>query len=276
MFVDNVASLAQSVHSFMDAPEYWRDAIGNRPKYFVHVESEGRHLFGLSKYCAFDAISLEDYVVSHRHTTSGGVTQKHISRLCGRPWTPLAANPTEVRKAFEPWFTEIVAGRVGLTEIHILSVSDVAPRPTKARVVSPEELQRRLKRQLEVGRVGEEIAMQYELARLRALGVRRPADHVQQVSLVNAAAGFDIRSSCASDIRHIEVKATTAFGSPFFISANEVQTLQKLGSTAYIYIVHVTDLAKCAGSVVKEMGNPFSSGDAIALSPVIYQATLAA
>jgi hypothetical protein len=36
MFVEGVADLLVSVRHFMEAPEHWREAVGTRPKFFVH------------------------------------------------------------------------------------------------------------------------------------------------------------------------------------------------------------------------------------------------
>ena len=55
-FIQTSVQLIDSVDRFMDSPEYWREAVGNHPKYFVHYQKGEKHFFGLSKFCAFDGI----------------------------------------------------------------------------------------------------------------------------------------------------------------------------------------------------------------------------
>lgn len=271
-FVTTPAELADSVRAFMDAPEYWRDAIGSHPKYFVHVEGSTEQLFGLSKFCAFRDISLEDYVTGARSTTGGGITQKLISRVCGKDWTPLKSMPSETQKQFRAWFRKLTDGKLSTDDIYLLTVDlDVKPKAKAKRIVSPEELQRRLAAQTKVGRIGEEIALAYEEERLISQGATKTDMDLQQVSLVNVAAGFDIRSAYKKKIRHIEVKASTSSDGAIYVSPNEISTLQKLGQSAYLYIVHVTNVGKREGAVIQELQNPFRDGqETVWLSPALF------
>lgn len=271
-FVTNTVELADSVRAFMDAPEYWRDAIGNHPKYFVHVEGSTEQLFGLSKFCAFRDISLEDYITGLRRTTGGGTTQKHLSRVCGKEWTPLMSTPRQLQEEFRKWFNELTEGKLSINDIYLLTVDlEAKPRARIKRIVSPEELQRRLAAQTNVGHIGEVIALAHEKARLLSLGATKVTIDLQQVSLVNTAAGFDIRSAYKKKIRYIEVKASTSIDSAIYVSPNEIATLQKHGQSAYLYIVHVTDVRKRVGTVIREIQNPFESGQETAwISPVLF------
>lgn len=271
-FVNTTVELADSVRAFMDAPEYWRDAIGSHPRYFVHLEDSNEQLFGLSKFCAFRGISLEDYVTGLRNTTGGGTAQKHISRVCGKEWTPLRSMPRPLRKDFQSWFNALTRARLSIDDIYLLTV-DLA-RKSKAsvkRVGSPDELLRRLAAQTKIGQVGEVIALAHEEARLISLGATKATMELQQVSLVNTAAGFDIRSSFRKKTRYIEVKASTSTDVAIYVSPNEITTLQKHGVSGYLYIVHVTDIRKRAGSVINELQNPFKSGQETGwISPALF------
>ena len=260
--VSNEYELAQSVRRFMKSPEYWRDVIGNHPKYFVHLNSANGPLWGLSKFCAFLDTEVLTYVTTSRHTIGGGDTQNHISRICKKKWIPLRSAPPELQTQFESWFAKATASRLKTDNIHILTLDDSLPSasvPRKKSAVSPEELRRRLKEQAETGVIGEEIAIKYEEARLRSVGATGILD-IEHVSQKNSAAGFDIRSSYKKDKRYIEVKASVSRKGDVYVSLNEVLTLQRLGRNGYIYFVHITDKVAREGSVVKEVRNPFESG----------------
>jgi hypothetical protein len=107
--------------------------------------------------------------------------------------------------------------------------------------LSPEMDEERRKKQAENGALGEQIAMRYEVARLAELGCPNPIDCVQQVSLIDVGAGFDIHSSWNGEERFIEVKASQDGADYFFISVNELNRLQKLKERGWIYRV---DLSK--------------------------------
>ena len=271
-FVSNPMQLAQSVQAFMDAPEYWRDAVGSHPKYFVHVAGRTGPLFGLSKFCAFSGISLEDYVTQLRHSTNGGTTQRHISKICGKSWVPLRSAPRQLQRQFLAWFSEVAEGRIGTNQIHLLTVGTASKlAPTKKRAISPEDLQRKLAHQTKIGSIGETIAMRYEQQRLIALGATPSSMDLQQVSKINAVAGFDIRSSYKGHTRYIEVKASVSLDGAIFISPNEINTLQKHGKSGYLYLVHVTNVKKRVGTVHRVVQNPMKAGFQTPwLSPALF------
>ena len=271
-FVTNQAQVATSVQAFMDAPEYWRDAVSSRPKFFVHVEGPEGPLFGLSKFCAFSAISLEDYVVKWRRTANGTTTRKRIAKICGKPWVPIRSVPRKLRRDFLSWFRAVSGGRLSTKELHLLT-TDVASKTAspKRRTISPEDLQRRLAHQTKIGSIGESVAMKYERQRLLGLGATKSTIDLQQVSKVNAAAGFDIRSCYRKRTRYIEVKTSVSLNGPLFISPNEISTLQKHGKAGYLYLVHVTDVRKRVGTVHRVIQNPMRKGVRTAwLSPALF------
>lgn len=275
-FVSCNQDLIESVITFMSEPEYWRDAIGNNPKYFIHYLDSGINKFGLSKFCAFKNISLEDYVIKYRSETNGNITQKHICKITGKKWVPIDKCDHNTVFAFKQWFEAIADNNLKTDNINIISLnSSTSKIVTKTkRHISPEELEKRLERQREIGAIGEEIAMKYELTRLTKLGTKDPTRCVQQVSLLNAAAGFDIRSISSHDNRYIEVKSTTVDDGKFFISQNEIDTLEKHGDNAYIYMVVIEDVNSKKGRVIQEIKNPIKIiKEAKLLKPIMYQAS---
>lgn len=261
-FIETQEQLADSVLSFMGAPEYWRDAIGNNPKYFVHIKNGESHFFGLSKFCAFLNIQLEDYVTQFRNTTSGGITQKHISRVCEKNWTPLPNVPPDVRDAFTQWFNKITNNRLTTERISIISISEKISSKSSVtkKPLSPEDLKLKLERNELVGEIGEEVALAYEKNRLLSLGAKEDTLDIEHTSRINASAGFDIRSEYKKEKRYIEVKSSTTENPTIFISSNEINTLQKHADSAFLYIVHVTDIKRRTGYVYQEIKNPFELG----------------
>jgi len=125
MFVQNVADLIESVRRFMEAPEYWREAVGARPKYFVHYQEGRKHYFGLSKFCAFKGISLEKYVTRLRETTNGAITQRYIRRLTGQSWKPLERVDRTIRNEFKAWFFRFFPDTYNLDQLFIISLNTI-------------------------------------------------------------------------------------------------------------------------------------------------------
>ncbi|HEY76885.1 MAG TPA: DUF3883 domain-containing protein [Thermoflexia bacterium] len=279
MFVEEVTELIESVLSFMESPEYWREAVGSHPKYFVHYQEGEESFFGLSKFCAFKDITLKDYVTVHRYEANGTTTQKHISRVTGQSWVPLKHVDESIRNAFEKWFFSFFPKSYDLDQIFIISISAVKPsrgersRPSQ---LAPGELEKRLARQNKIGKAGELIAYRYEVERLAALGVGEPEKWIDHVSERNAAAGFDIWSHPPRrGVRYIEVKSSTEDPSSFYITRNEIETLRKHGDEAYLYVVLVTDVGKGQGKVVQEVQNPIAKLESRGtLEAVLYRADL--
>jgi len=279
MFVKSVTDLIESVLSFMEAPEYWREAVGSHPKYFVHYQEGEESYFGLSKFCAFKGITLRDYVAALRYETNGTTTQKHISKIAGQSWIPLKRVDESIRNAFERWFFGFFPETYDLDQVYIISIAAVKP-PKRGKLqlswLAPDELEKRLERQNRVGKAGELIAYHYEIERLAALGVGEPEKWVDHVSKRNAAAGFDIWSHPPrGGARYIEVKSSTEDPTSFYITRNEIDTLREHGDEAYLYLVLITDVEKGQGQVVQEIQNPIErleSGGT--LKAILYMAEL--
>ena len=111
-------------------------------------------------------------------------------------------------------------------------------------LISLEADELRRKRQAENGELGEQLAMQYEIARLTELGCPNSAAHVRQVSLIDVGAGFDIHSNWNGDERCIEVKASELGVDHFFISINELIQLGELRERGWIYRVDLSNKKK--------------------------------
>nr|WP_240954476.1 DUF3883 domain-containing protein [Solimonas marina] len=182
--------------------------------------------------------------------------------------------PKQLQKDFRSWFASITEGRIGTEQIHLLTLKETTKERTKhnaKRRISPSDLAARLAAQNRIGAIGEEIALAHEKNRLKDLGANAQTMDVIQVSLLNVAAGFDIRSRFKKDLRHIEVKASTSIDGPLFISPNELSTLQNLGASAYLYMVHVTNVKKREGRVVKVIRDPFNRRKSKAwLAPCLF------
>lgn len=278
-FAKNVDELIESTLSFFDQPEYWREAVGSSPKYFTHYLDNGLHYFGLSKYCAFRNVQVRQYVSRLRNTTNGNITQKHISKLAGVSWVPFSRSKPEIRRAFSEWIHGFFPA-YRLTNASFITLATNAQtlsrRDKKPSAISPDHLQKKLQRQTVIGKVGELIALRYEIARLQKLGIANPKECVDHVSKRNSAAGFDIWSRASkTTVRFIEVKSSTTDSDSFFITKNEVDTLRDHGSDAYLYFVLVKDIDKEDGEVVLELRNPIKVLESSSLlDPILYRAEL--
>lgn len=115
--------------------------------------------------------------------------------------------------------------------------------------LTPEEDERRRKKQVENGAHGELLAMQFEISRLTKLDCQDPAQYVKQISLEDVGAGYDIYSNWNGDERFIEVKASQLGSDTFFISSNELDVLVSKGARAWIYRVDLSEQESPTGCV---------------------------
>lgn len=116
----------------------------------------------------------------------------------------------------------------------------------------------------EVGDLTESLAMKYEKERLSAAGCPSLALLVQQISLVDQSAGYDILSFQGSGSQpteniYIEVKGTKKEEFCFFWSHNEMNIAKKQADKYWIYGYTKADITKeCADGPLK-IRNPISS-----------------
>jgi hypothetical protein len=140
------------------------------------------------------------------------------------------------------------------------------------RAMTLPELETKLGQQREIGRLGEEAAYRHEYERLVKLGCKSPRDCIEIISAVDVAAGYDLKSTYAGEIRFIEVKASTSREDSFFISENERAQLEVLGEQAFIYLVRVDKNDPKRSFVFREIHNPFGSKAQISLQPLAWRA----
>ncbi len=116
----------------------------------------------------------------------------------------------------------------------------------------------------ETGDLAERLAMRYEMERLSIAGYPSLAPLVQQISMVDQSAGYDILSfqgsgSQPSENIYIEVKCTKKEEFSFYWSYNEMNIAKKEADNYWIYGYAKADIVnECADGPVK-IKNPISS-----------------
>lgn len=245
-FVTNERSLIQSVINYNNSPEFIRSSLGGYPKYFLHIVIDNKHYFGLSKFCAFNKITLLDYIDEYRYSTNGGTTQKYIARLCQKQWIPYNEVKTLVRKEFNRWINDCFPN-YKKTQSNFITIESTTKIPLGNKIgkINPSYLKL-------IGDKGENIAFKYESERI---GLKGEIDHV---SLKNDCAGYDIYSKKGKEERFIEVKTSINKFFEFYITSNETETLKRLKECAFLYLVTITDLEKEIGTV-EEIKNPWNT-----------------
>lgn len=203
-FVDSEQELAQSTIEFFDKPEFWRASLGSAPKYFVHIQNGQKHSFGLSKFCAFKNITVEEYISTYRYKTNGGDTQKHIAKLTQKNWIPRRIINRKIREEFDAWITKFYPNYT-LENASFITITTKQVKSTKAKFINPKILEEKLKLQREIGEVGEKIAFEYEINRLTNSGIKNAEKYIEHTSKINSSAGFDITCLVKKSNRFIEV-----------------------------------------------------------------------
>lgn len=274
-FVETKLDILKSVVEFSEKPEYWRAIIGNAAKYFVHIQIGRRHIFGLSKFCAFKNITVEEYISNFRYKTNGGTTQQYLVKLVAESWMPRKEINVEIRKAFDQWIKKFHPNYTLENASFITISNQVKAKVLKTKFIDPTTLEDNLKLQREIGNLGEQIAFEFELKRIRDNGIKNAEKYIEHTSTVNSGAGFDISSFVQKDNRFIEVKSSLNKNLDFFITENEYQTLKQLGNEAFLYLVHISNLTNQEGSVIHTITNPIGYLEKNGtLKPVAYKASL--
>lgn len=94
----------------------------------------------------------------------------------------------------------------------------------------------------EIGELGEKYVIEYEQRRLKSIGRPDLAENIEQVSLTNVGAGYDVKSFEKNGIeRFIEVKTTTGEGSQFQLTFNEYKVAQENKERYWIYFVRINE-----------------------------------
>lgn len=92
----------------------------------------------------------------------------------------------------------------------------------------------------EIGELGEKYVIEYEKRRFKREGREDLAEKVNQISLVNVGAGYDILSFEREGMeRFIEVKTTTSDSSQFQLTANEYKVAKLKQKSYWIYFVRI-------------------------------------
>jgi hypothetical protein len=258
LYVREPQDLYNSVMEFNEKPEFWKAATGNAPKYFLHIEENGNHYFGLSKFCVLKNISVEVYISTYRYQTDGNNARLIIQNRFKKDWIPRSRINRNIKIAFDEWISDFFPN-YNLDNANFISVDFKFSKTKKPKKITPEKLREILDLQIQIGEIGGEIAYEFEFNRLKNNGVRNPTKYIKHVSKENAALGFDISSILSLDeTRFIEVKSSVSKENRFYLSENEVITLELLADTAFLYFVRITDLTNKIGFVERVIQNPIS------------------
>jgi len=147
-------------------------------------------------------------------------------------------------------------------ELSIVSPPELASPPTisasnfKARKVFNRSLKEH--RNLQLGRAGELLVLEYEWHFLEAAGKLHLARQIVHTSEVEGdGAGFDIRSyEPNGKTKYIEVKTTRGtIDMPFYVTQNELEFSTKHHDQYYLIRIFDFDLAKITGSAYIIQGN---------------------
>jgi hypothetical protein len=269
-YITNADEAYNSVTEFFDKPEFWRVVLSSSPKYFLHFYENGKHYFGLSKFCVFKNITVEDYIAGLRDSTDGGIAKSVLSNRLNEKWVPINQVSPKTKQAFEKWIWKFFPN-YNVNNASFITIYN-QNKIKRKRNITPEKLEEALAHQKKIGEIGEIIAYTYELERLVSAGIKNANKCLHHESKFNASSGYDLLSITKYETRYIEVKSSVLKNSDFFLSQNEVITLEALGKEAFLYIVHITDLSKGNGVVTKIICNPieiFRKSDT--LIPVAYK-----
>lgn len=115
---------------------------------------------------------------------------------------------------------------------------DVAIAP-----LSQAELDKKLEIQKEIGRIAEDIVVDYEKQYLKKNKKVDLANQVKRVSMDDCRKGYDILSfELDGGEKYIEVKGSMNNIYEFYISINELKKSNELGGKYYLYLVRGIDL----------------------------------
>ena len=110
--------------------------------------------------------------------------------------------------------------------------------------MTSEELEERLAENNEVGKIAENIVVNYEKKRLFDAGCKMESDRVLDISAIDISAGYDVLSFNDKSFDHdrfIEVKGSRGTEISFIMSKNEIEVARKLGEQYWLYFVGGVD-----------------------------------
>ena len=119
---------------------------------------------------------------------------------------------------------------------------------TSSRQMTHEEFREKSAENAGVGRIAEDLVVDYEKKRLQLAGFEIESEMVHSVTDVDVAAGYDIMSFDGSEEfthdRFIEVKGSRNSDVSFVWSRNEMKVAKEMGSKYWIYFVGGIDEKK--------------------------------
>ena len=272
MFVENTSDIYKSIMEFNKSPEYWHRLLGSNPKYFIHGVVGQKHYFGLAKFCALKNISIKKYLTTIKGKFHGGQARNHMPNLLGLDYIEYDKLDVNTMQAFESWIHDFYPN-YNIKNANFITIQpDLTVTIKKTKPISPDDLTKVLERQKRIGEIGEKIAYDFEIKRLKEMGIRSP--NVKHESLRNASSGFDIYSKAGNAERFIEVKSSVNNENKFYLTENEMDTLSSLGQSAYLYLVKIIDEKKLLGNV-HVISDPIEiiKNNGV-LVPVLYQVKL--
>lgn len=255
MYVRDLSDFINAVIEFNEKPEFWKPILGSGSRYFLHLEQNGKHYFGLSKFCVFKDIKAEEYINTYRYKINGGTAQLIISNRLKKEWIPRNEVSRNMQNAFDNWILNFFPN-YNINNASFISIKIKSYNINNEKNITPETLRKILENQSVIGEIGEGIAIDFENKRLIELGVKKPHKYIDHVSKKNVASGFDISTITKNEIRFIEVKSSVNKNNEFYLSENEVSTLELLEENSFLYLVKITNIQNKEGFVSKIIQNP--------------------
>jgi dsRNA-specific ribonuclease len=104
--------------------------------------------------------------------------------------------------------------------------------------ITPKELEKKMEINKKIGEKGEELVFHSEVNFLKHIGENKLSQKVEWVAKTNCSLGYDILSfNSDGSYKYIEVKSTSGYNAPFFLTSNELETAKQLEDSFFIYRV---------------------------------------
>ena len=228
-------------------------------------------------YCNKETVTLEEFI-RRLSNNEEGLWIAGYRKASGKPVQSTITFSKKERVKISPRLQKLMSDIGTATSGPTIKPKPVEASPPNsdvsaagsAKSLSLEELEQKLKRQTEIGQLGELAAYRHESLRLSNLGCANPNDQIDHVSPKNVSAGYDLRSEFSGEIRFIEVKSSVSRTDNFFLSENERKQLTSLAGDAYIYLVRVDEDDEKKSCVIREMRDPFAQSDLLTLEPTAW------
>jgi len=154
-------------------------------------------------------------------------------------------------------FWNVIDDKFEVKQLYNKQVSKIKKRTS----VTQQHLEEIIKIEKEVGEKTEQLTLSYEKERLNDLDYPDMAMSIEQISKINAAAGYDIESfngkgSTLTPDRMIEVKGTSGTIPYFYWSENEIETAKSLKEKYWVYLWTEVK-SEIKGILYKKIQNPY-------------------